>query len=181
MSPTLTIPNADALPIVAPIEHDLTDTIAIHVAASPPTVARFVRPAFVCEQATRLVDALGAVERLAAGPTLLAPSGPSAWRFGLVWRVEAPAPEELLAPGGCRAESPGHVAVTWTLRLSPTGSGSTLATVAVGFAASDDTTRERLLAVAGPVTSVARALATRMLAGIRESAQEGEDGEAWWD
>jgi hypothetical protein len=153
---------------------DVTNTLVITVDAEPQTVRDALEHLDLAAPAARTLHALGATDRVALAPTLLAAAPGPQLVFGLVWRIAGPA-TTIDASRLPAFEAPGHVKVIWDLRVQPHALEGALLSTTRRFTATDDATRERLLAGWGIIGSVAHSLSQRTLTAIKRYAEDDDE------
>jgi hypothetical protein len=153
---------------------DVTDTLVVAVKGEPETVRVALERLALTDPATRALHALGVADRLALAPTLLAAAQGNDPVFGLVWRVEGPA--QTLAPTDLEAfDTPGHVKVAWDLRVRPSATEGSFLSTTTRFAATDETTRARLLAGWRVIGPLSMSLSQRTLATVKAYVEEQDE------
>jgi hypothetical protein len=153
---------------------DVTDTLVLAVNAEPETLAEALDRLALGDSVARALDALGVADRLVLGPALLASTRGKELVFGLVWRVEESV--EAIEPSDFQTfDTPGHVKVTWDLRVRPSAGGGSFLSTTTRFAATDEVTRARLLAGWGIIGRLAKSLSQRTLALVKACAEDSDE------
>jgi predicted enzyme related to lactoylglutathione lyase len=123
---------------------DVTDTLVVKVDAEAEAVAAALERLDLTASVTAALSAVGAVDRLALAPALLAAQPGPKLVFGLVSRYGAPS--ETVEPASVQTfDTPGHVKVIWDLRVQPDALEGAWLSMTRRFAATDEATRARLL------------------------------------
>ena len=150
---------------------DVTDTLVLVIDEEPETLREALEALDLTAPVVRALEALGATDRLALAPTLLAIESGPALVFGLVWRYDGPA--AAVDPARVRAfDIPGHVKVIWNVQVRPGGLEGAVLSSTRRFAATDDAARARLLDGWGVIGTVAKSVSRRILATIEMHAEE---------
>jgi hypothetical protein len=119
------------------------------------------------------LDALGLGERVVA--TLRGDAG-TARVAGLVWsfgtdRVDSSVLEDVSAPG--------HAKLAWSIAAGADGEGRTILSVGVRAGATDDDSRQRLHQSWPIVSSLVESQIRRLVAAVKQAAEETEDSFEW--
>ena len=150
---------------------DVTDTLVLAIDEEPERLREALEILDLTSPAVRALEALGATDRLALAPTLLAIESGPALVFGLVWRYDGPA--VAVDPARVRAfDIPGHVKVIWDVRIRPDGLEGAVLSSTRRFTATDDAARARLLDGWGVIGTVAKSVSRRILATVERHAEE---------
>jgi hypothetical protein len=133
---------------------DVADTLVVKVDAEPAAVGAALEHLDLTASAAAALSAFGGVDHVALAPALLAAQPGPELVFGLVWRYEGPT--ETIDPASVQTfDTPGHVKVIWDLSVQPDALEGAWLSMTRRFAATDETTRARLLDGWGIIGTVA--------------------------
>jgi hypothetical protein len=143
----------------------------VKVDAEPAAVGAALEHLDLTASAAAALSAFGGVDHVALAPALLAAQPGPELVFGLVWRYEGPT--ETIDPASVQTfDTPGHVKVIWDLRVQPDALEGAWISMTRRFAATDETTRARLLDGWGIIGTVADSLARRIVAGVKAYVED---------
>jgi hypothetical protein len=150
---------------------DVADTLVVKVDAEPAAVGAALEHLDLTASAAAALSAFGGVDHVALAPALLAAQPGPERVFGLVWRYEGAT--ETVDPANVQTfDTPGHVKVIWDLSVQPDALEGAWLSMTRRFAATDETTRARLLDGWGIIGTVADSLARRIVAAVKAHAED---------
>jgi hypothetical protein len=141
---------------------DVTDTRVVLVDASPAAVYAAGERLALAHTVGRAIDALGVADHLVLAPTRLE-SREGEHLYGMAARLDG-------AP-----ESPGYVKVIWDVRVEPGAESGATLSMTTRFVSTDRASRERLGAAWGVLGPVAAALSRRVLATVKQYAEDQDE------
>jgi hypothetical protein len=153
----------------------VTQTHVVLVDADPAAVADGLQRLPLSNPATAACEALGIMDRLAAGPSQLAARGTYERVYGLIWRLPPGRPVRLEPHDIGGFAAPGHVKVFWDVDVSAGALDGAVLASTMRFVATDEAARTSLLAAWALVGGVSTALCKRALATLRRYAEEHDE------
>jgi hypothetical protein len=150
---------------------DVSTSHVVAVDAPPDAVIAGLDGLALAPPVARTVELLGSTDRIALGPTPLAPGHGPERIYGLAWHVGRGKAKRVPAPALGAFAEPGYVKVIWDVRVKAIDDLGTYVSTTTRFVATDETARDRLLGawrVLGPMSAD---LAKRALASIKSIAE----------
>jgi hypothetical protein len=148
------------------------DVRVVLIDASPAKVLDAVERLESAASVAQAIDSLGLADRVALPPTRLDTAGGHESVYGMAWRIDG-GPAETIAPEDLAGFTrPGYVKVVWDMRVEAGGETGTMLSTTLRFVPTDQESRERLGVAWSVVGPASAALSKRVLAAVKESAEE---------